>query len=95
MPRIAYDDFGDTDLSRVYLAGRLAEAKRVEKVLDENAIDYAVQVEPYRVSFIIVEFGEYKGAAFYVLSDQADFCRGVLADAGLSIGILEKHEPQE
>jgi hypothetical protein len=58
MPRFAYDDFGDADLSRIYLAARLAEAKRVEKILDENGIDYAVEVEPYRVSFVIVEFGE-------------------------------------
>jgi len=92
MPRVAHDDFDDAELSRVYLAGRLAEAKRVEKVLNENNIDYAVEVEPYTVMLLFIGFGKYKGAAFYVRSGQADFCRRILADAGLDVGILEEDE---
>jgi hypothetical protein len=89
MSRIALDDFGDKDISRVYLAGRLAEAKRVEEILTDNNIDYAVEVEPYVATFAVLSFGEYRGAAFYVLSGQAAFCRRVLAEAGLTVGILE------
>ena len=92
MSRIALDDFGDKDISRVYLAGRLAEAKRVEEVLTNNNIDYAVEVEPYVATFAVLSFGEYGAAAFYVLSGQANFCRQVLAEAGLSTGILDKED---
>ena len=95
MPRMALDDFDDKDITRVYLAGRLAEAKRVEKVLNDNDIEYAIEVEPYVTTFAVLSFGEYGGAAFYVLSGQADFCRGILKEAGFTVGILEENEPQE
>jgi hypothetical protein len=49
MPRYAFDDFEESELSRIYLAARVAQAKRVEKVLEANGIDYAVEVEPYAV----------------------------------------------
>jgi len=95
VPRIALDDFGDKDVSRIYLAGRLAEAKRVEEALSDNNIDYAVEVEPYVATFAVLSFGEYGRAAFYVLAGQADFCRRVLAEAGLSTGILDDDEIQK
>lgn len=94
MVRVAYEDFEETDLSRIYLAGRLAEAKRVEKILNANEIDYSVEVESY-LAFVLIEFGEYKGAAFYVRSGQATFCRRVLVEAGLTVGILGEDEPQQ
>ena len=89
MPRVTLDDFGETEVSRIYLAGRLAEAKRVENILSGHGINYAVEVEPYITSFAIFSSGEYRGATFYVLSGQADFCRRALSEAGLKSGILE------
>ena len=89
MPRVTLDDFGETEVSRIYLAGRLAEAKRVENILSMNGINYAVEVEPYVTTFAIFSFGEYRGASFYVLSGQAEFCRRILSEAGLKSGILE------
>jgi hypothetical protein len=94
MPHFAFDDFEESELSRIYLAARLAEAKRVEEVLDANGIDYAVEVEPYAVTLLFIGFGEYKGAAFYVRSGQAEFCRRILAEAGLDLGILGKDEAE-
>jgi hypothetical protein len=88
--RVGLDDFGEKEVSRIYLAGRLGEAKRVEKILSANGVDYAVEVEPYVATFAIFSFGEYGGAAFYVLSDQAEFCRRVLSEAGLTTGILNE-----
>jgi hypothetical protein len=49
--RVGLDDFGEKDISRIYLAGRLAEAKRVKKILSANGVYYAVEVEPYVVTF--------------------------------------------
>jgi hypothetical protein len=88
--RVGLDDFGEKEVSRIYLAGRLAEAKRVEKILSGHGVDYAVEVEPYVAAFAIFSSGEYGGAAFYVLSGQADFCRRVLVEAGLTTGILDE-----
>ncbi|HEY2990407.1 MAG TPA: hypothetical protein VGL11_22015 [Candidatus Binatia bacterium] len=92
MARIDLDDFGEKELSRIYLAGRLAEAKRVEKILSTHGVDYAVEVEPYVTSFAIFSSGEYKGASFYVLSGQAEFSRRVLSEAGLTSGVLNDSE---
>jgi hypothetical protein len=90
MPRVDFDDFGEEEeVSRIYLAGRLAEAKEVEKILSANGIDYAVEVEPYVTTFAIFFSGEYRGAAFYVLSHQSEFCRRALSEAGLKSGILD------
>jgi hypothetical protein len=90
LARIDLDDFGEKEVSRIYLAGRLADAKRVEKVLSGHGINYAVEVEPYVTTFAIFSFGEYRGATFYVLSGQAEFCRRVLSEAGLKSGILDE-----
>ena len=89
MAKIDFDDFGEKEVSRIYLAGQLGEAKRVEKILSANGINYAVEVEPYVTTFAIFSFGEYRGASFYVLSGQAEFCRRILSEAGLKSGILE------
>ena len=88
MARVTLDDFADKEVTRIYLAGELTEAKRVEEILSVNGINYAVEVEPYvRLS---VFSSEYAGAAFYVLSGQADFCKQVLFEAGLKVGIEDE-----
>lgn len=87
MARVSFDELLEKETTRIYLAGELAEAKRVEEILNANGINYAVEVEPY-VRFSIFS-SEYAGAAFYVLSGQAEFCRRALFEAGLKIGILD------
>jgi hypothetical protein len=88
MARVTLDDFADKEVARIYLAGELTEAKRVEQILSVNGINYAVEVEPYvRLS---VFSSEYAGAAFYVLSGQADFCKRALFEAGLKVGIEDE-----
>ena len=75
------------ELERVYIAGKLAEAKAVEELLTGNGVDYVVQVEPYRASIL---FGPRNGAAFYVADSQAEFCREQLVAAGFHRGLLEE-----
>ena len=85
MVKVTLDDFADKEVARIYLAGRLAEAKQVEEILSANGINYAVEVEPYvTLSFFS---SEYAGSAFYVLLGQADFCKRALFEAGLKVGI--------
>lgn len=88
--RVGLDDFGEKEVSRIYLAGRLAEAKRVEKVLSGHGINNAVEVEPYITTFPFSGLREYGGAAFYVPSGQAEFCWRVLSETGLKSGILDE-----
>jgi hypothetical protein len=90
MARVIFDDLGEKEVARIYLAGELAEAKRVEEILNSNGIDYAVEVEPY-VRFSLFS-SEYAGAAFYVLSGQAELCRRALCEAGFKAGILDERE---
>ena len=87
MARVSLEDFGDKEVGRIYIAGTLGEARRVEAILTGNGIHYAVEVEPY-MRFSIFS-SEQKGASFYVISSQADFCRRILREAGLKVGIIE------
>jgi len=89
MARVAMEEFTDKEVARVYFAARLAEAELVEFELEQNNIDYAVEVEPYR-AMAVFWVSEYKGAAFYVLAEQADFCRRTLSEAGLTTGIMKE-----
>jgi hypothetical protein len=87
--RIAIDDFGDKEIARIYFAARLSEAQLVENELNKHNIEYAVEVEAYLASAVFW-LSEHKGAAFYVITGQADFCARVLNEAGLTAGLLEK-----
>jgi hypothetical protein len=81
--------FDDQEVAMVYIAGRLGEGKRVEQVLLDNAIDYAVDFEPFEGRVLGIVPVKYEGVGFYVLSRQADFCRRALRQAGLVQGLVE------
>jgi hypothetical protein len=79
----------DKELARVYIAGRRAEAQRVEAILSGCGVDYTVQQEPFRVRLLGLLPVEYQGVAFYVVSGQAHVCRRALAREGLVAGLVE------
>ena len=81
--------FDGKEVAMIYIAGRLSEGKRVEQVLSDNAIDYAVDFEPFESRVLGILSVKYEGVGFYVSSGQADFCRRVLRDAGLVQGLVE------
>lgn len=81
--------FDDKDITLVYLAGRLSEGKRVEQVLSDNGIDYAVDAEPFESRVLGILPVTYEGVGFYVLADQAELSRQVLRAAGLLQGLVE------
>ena len=83
------ETFADKEIARVYIAGRLSEAKRVESALSEKGIDYAVDVEPFVTHVLGIFRNEYDGVAFYVLSSQAAFARQTLVDAKLRAGLVD------
>ncbi|HVM94896.1 MAG TPA: hypothetical protein VMT89_00850 [Candidatus Acidoferrales bacterium] len=82
--------FDDQEVVMIYIAGRLGESKRVERVLIDKTIDYAVDIEPFESRVLGILPVQYEGVGFYVLSQQADFCRRVLREAGLVQGLVEE-----
>jgi hypothetical protein len=75
------------NLERIFIARTLRQAKKVEALLTDAGVDYAVQVEPYGRSLL---FGTIRhGAAFYVAAAQATECRDRLIRAGFGKGIVE------
>ena len=81
--------FDGKEVVMVYIAGRLKEGRRVEQVLTENAVDYAVDAERFESRLLGILPVEYEGVGFYVAAAQADFCRDVLRRAGLLQGLVE------
>ena len=91
MARVELEQFSDQQVSCVYLAGGLREARHVEDLLTQLAIDYAVEVEPYqKAEYALFSLGTYAGAAFYVRFEQAPLARSALLEAGLRAGIQDE-----
>ena len=90
--RVDFDDWDGKEVTRVYIAGRLAEAALVEKALTERGVDYAVDLEPFRLMVLGLFPSEHTGVGFYVLSEQAEYSRSALLEAGLRTGIEDEPE---
>ena len=88
MARIDADALQDP--VNIYLAASLAVARAVEALLTSRDVDYAVQVEPLGRTAL---FGSLRhGAAFYVSSGQASYCRSLLSETELRKGIVESDD---
>jgi len=92
MPLVDPDLFADKDVAPVYVARRLPEAKRVESALSEYGIDYAVDIETFRVHLFGIIPRDYEGVGFYVLQRDAHLARRALRDAALTLGLVEEDE---
>jgi hypothetical protein len=58
------EHFGDQDLALIYIAKRLSDALRLEKILTDAGLDYVV--EPDKYSGGVIFQSERVGAFFYV-----------------------------
>lgn len=56
--------FGELELDLLYMAKRLREALRVEKLLTDNAVDYLVETGTYTGGLLMKR--DLTGAFFYV-----------------------------
>ena len=90
MARVEPEALSHHELCRIFIAATLKEAQQVEKILSQNGVEYVVKVELFRASIF---FQPRNGAAFYVTTDQADYCRNRLAIEGYSRGIIEDELP--
>ena len=76
------------DLEPVFIAGSVAEAEFVEKLLDSEGIDYSLSPEPYMkmIGGVCLQ-----GLLFEVIPGQAGYCRNLIAQRGLARGVI--HDP--
>jgi hypothetical protein len=88
------DDFeAGTELYRVYLAGSLGEAQKVETALDAADIEYTVEVETFSTRGFLAGFTSRKGAGFYVLQEDLRESIDALSHAGLVKGLVQDPSP--
>lgn len=88
MARIEAEELRDAE--QIFMSGSLRMARRVEEWLTTAGVDYAVQVEPLGRSVLFRTLR--MGAAFYVTSGQAAYCRQELTVAGLGRGVIDDSE---
>jgi hypothetical protein len=74
------DHFGDQELSLVYIAKRLNEALRLEKLLTDAGLDYLVEPDKYAGGVIFRT--ERVGAFFYAAPDQEQAVREAMRNGG-------------
>jgi hypothetical protein len=74
------DFFGDQELTLVYVAKKLKEALRLEKLLTDAGIDYLV--EPDKYSGGIIFRSERIGAFFYVQQDHHRIAADLMSRGG-------------
>jgi hypothetical protein len=90
MARLDPEQLGDKEIELVYIAGTLAEARRVEKTLTEIGVDFTIGLEEFMQGVFSVAFGRvHTGAGFFVVVGQADYCRKLLRRAGLRTGLVD------
>jgi hypothetical protein len=72
--------FEDREMDLIYIAKKLKEALRLESVLTESGVEYAV--EPDKYSGGVIFRSERVGAFFYVLPEAAQHAREVMHQHG-------------
>lgn len=72
--------FSDQDLDLVYIAKKLDEALRVEKLFEDAGLDYLVEPDKYKGGVIFA--AERIGAFFYVAPTDAAAARETLIQSG-------------
>ncbi len=75
--------FGEQELDLLFIAKKLREALKLEDLLTQAGIDYAVEVDEYRGGFIFQTLR--KGAFVYVLPADLERAQGIVREAGLKL----------
>lgn len=70
--------FGNQELDLIYMARRLREALRLEKLLTHSGVDYCVETGEYTGGLLIRR--ELTGAFFYVAPADVKRARALLAE---------------
>lgn len=81
MARFRLEDFLNRNPSLIYIAGNLIDAEKVERILDEEGLDYAISIKPYIKTSLIG--GIYQGLFIYVAQPENQKIRAILEGHGL------------
>jgi hypothetical protein len=74
-------------LEPIFIAANVREAEFVEKILDEEGIEYSQRLEAFMREGLTTNVC-YQGILFEVLEGQAGYCRKILAEKGLERGVV-------
>lgn len=77
------DYFGERELDLIFIAKRLKDALRLEELLTQAGVDYAVETETYQGG--VVFLSERTGAFFYVLPEALEQAHEVLVKNGFKV----------
>jgi len=80
--------FGDSQLELIYIAKKLKDALRLEDLLTELGVDYAVETDEY-VGGVLFRSARV-GAFFYVAPGALDNAREILRENGFKVHEGEK-----
>jgi len=83
MARRTAEEFSGTALGLVYIAGNTVDAGKVERILTEQGVDYALSLEPF-ASTSMMRPGDHTGLFVYVPTAQHRACRDMLERSGLA-----------
>jgi hypothetical protein len=72
--------FGEAELALLYMARRLPDALRLEKLLDANEVDYLIETGTYTGGMLIRR--DLTGAFFYVGPSTIESARELLLSNG-------------
>jgi len=75
--------FEDREMDLIYIARKLKEAQRLEGVLTESGVEYAVEADKY--SGGVIFRSERIGAFFYVLPEAVQQAHEVMSKHGFQI----------
>ena len=85
--------FGDVELELVHLSRRLKEARRVEELLDDAGIDYALEAAPYEARLLFIIPVSRYGVYFWVRPEEAGSARRLLVSQ--RVPIVEVYDEDE
>ena len=83
MARRDPEHFDDVEPDLIYVARRLRHARRVESLLSDAGIDYAVETDVISTGVLFPT--QRMGAFFYVAPDDRDAARTVLEREGFAL----------
>jgi len=75
--------FEDREMDLIYIARKLKEAKRLESILTESGVEYAVEADKY--SGGVIFRSERIGAFFYVLPEAVEQAQEVMTRHGFRV----------
>lgn len=86
------DSLDEKDSALVYIAGKTAEARTVERLFDENEVTYTLKPTPFLRSSLFGGLIELPGVGFRVPAAQAAAARNLLQGRKFKVGLVMEGE---